>query len=566
MAASSPTARKIRGQINATNFDFRSGFSCWPKMIMTTNFSVKSTPGTLDFIGRPSSTGPQVLILTLLGGTMLFDYPLVAPNSDTTQGGAKLQQYSALTLGGGNLVGIFNSSASRTEIVLRTLIWPGATGFYLTNNAGTYSFRQGTFIRSVGGTIDIGKGGSGSAPTISTTSGNVNNILGGWATWVGSDWAVGTGVTPFPIAAYTGYNTATTPASWASTDNVSLGASTVEVDAGRSINSLKLTDSAALTLDGNFTLTSGGLLITGTAAPTITGGTLLGGSGADLIVNQYSSGNLTIASALADIGGATALTKSGSGKLIITGTDGMTGNNYLNGGTVEVSDLAELAGGSLVMNNGVLRYTGSDATSTRSVVLAGMGGTFDIQGSAKVTQTAPIVSAGGATSSGINNAVINLGDWSGLTKVGPGTLVLNGNNVYNGPTVVSNGVLSVNGINSLTGTSGATNYTGGGTFTVYGGTLQGTGTIPGLVDVKNGGTISAGNSIGTLTLANGLTLESGSTSLFEESNMVQRRFAGGAGESDDWSQLHDRHQCVGSGFGADNERADHLHGNENRFV
>ena len=37
----------------------------------------------------------------------------------------------------------------------------------------------------------------------------------------------------------------------------------------------------------------------------------------------------------------------------------MTGNNYLNGGTVEVSDLAELASGSLVMNNGTLRYTGT---------------------------------------------------------------------------------------------------------------------------------------------------------------------------------------------------------------
>jgi autotransporter-associated beta strand protein len=197
----------------------------------------------------------------------------------------------------------------------------------------------------------------------------------------------------------------------------------------------------------------------------------------------------------------------------------MTGNNYLNGGTVEVNDLAKLAGGSLVMNNGALRYTGSsDATSTRSIILAGVGGTVDIQGSVKVTQTTPIVSAGGATSTGINNAVLNLGDWSGLTKVGPGTLVLNGNNVYNGPTVVSNGVLSVNGINSLTGTSGPTNYTGGGVFNVYGGTLQGTGTIPGLVTVKNGATISAGNSIGTLTLASGLALESGSTSLFEEQN------------------------------------------------
>jgi autotransporter-associated beta strand protein len=501
------------GQLNSTNFDFRSGLSEFPKMIMTTNFSVKSTPGTMTFIGRPSSTGPQGLILTLLGGTMFLEYPLAAPNNDTTQGGAKFQNFGPLTLGGGTLIGQFDSTASRTEKVASTLILPGATAFLLTNNAGSYGFTMSAISRSVGGTINFRSGGSGTAPAITTTSGNVNGILGGWATRAESDWAVGT-----TIAAYSAYTTSTDPTTWSPANNVSLGASPVEIGDGTNINSLRLTDSATLTLDGSLTLTSGGLLITGSAAPTITGGILLGGSGADLIVQQFSSGDLTIGSTLADNGSATSLTKSGTGKLILTGTDNMTGNNYLNGGIVEVSDLAKLASGPLVMNNGALRYTGSDVASSRSVILAGTGGTFDIPGSTKVTQTTSIVSSGGATSTAINGVNLNLGDWSGLTKIGSGTLVLAANNIYNGPTIVSNGVLSVNGTNSLTGTSGSTNYAGGGTFTVYGGTLGGTGIISGLVTVKNGGTISPGNSIGTLTLSNGLTLESGSTSLFEVTN------------------------------------------------
>jgi autotransporter-associated beta strand protein len=136
----------------------------------------------------------------------------------------------------------------------------------------------------------------------------------------------------------------------------------------------------------------------------------------------------------------------------------------------------------------------------------------------EVTQTTPIVSSGGATSTAINGVNLNLGDWGGLTKVGSGTLVLAGNNVYNGPTVVSNGVLSVNGTNTLTGTSGSTNYLGGGIFNVYGGTLCGTGMISGPVTIKNGGTISPGNSVGTLTLATNLTTEAGSTALFEVTN------------------------------------------------
>lgn len=503
------------GQLNVTNFDFRNGLSMFPKMIMTTNFSVKSTPGTMDYIGRPSSTGPQGLILTLLAGTMLLDYPLVAPNNDSTQGGAKFQQSAPLTLGGGRLLGVFNSTASRTEKVGSTVILPGATSFILTNNAGSYGFTMNALSRNVGGSINYRTGGSGSAPTITTASANVNGILGGWATWEESDWAVGTTIAPL---AATSYQASTDPTTWGPASNVTLNASTVSsVGDGTNINSLRLMAAATVTLGGTLTLNSGGLLVTGSGATAITGGTLEGGSGADLIVHQYSTGDLTISSTLADNGSATALTKSGPGRLIITGTDNMTGNNYLNGGTISVNALAELAGGSLVMNNGTLSYTGSGETSTRSVVLASGGGTFDIEGSATVTQTTPIISGGGATHT-LNGVTFNLGDWGGLTKTGSGTLALAANNIYNGPTVVSNGVLSVNGTNSLTGTSGGTNYSGGGSFTVYGGTLGGTGMISGPVDIKNGGTLSPGNSIGTLTLGSSLTLESGSTSLFEEQN------------------------------------------------
>jgi autotransporter-associated beta strand protein len=508
------------GQINATNFDFRSGLSMFPKMIMTTNFSVKSTPGTMDYIGRPSSTGPQGLILTLLGGTMLLDYPLVAPNGDTTQGGAKFQQSGVLTLGGGRLLGQFNSTASRTEIVLSTTIWPGATSLVLTNvTTGTYAFTLNALNRSVGGAINFRTGGSGSVPTIKTTSINVNGILGGWATWAESDWAVGSpSGSSTTVSAYSAYTTSTDPTTWVAANNVSLTANPIaNVPGSTSINSLKLGGTSAVTLNGSLTLSSGGLLVTGSGANSITGGTLLGGSGTDLSVQQYSSGDLTVGSTLADNGSASSLTKSGTGKLILNpAANTMTGTNYLNGGTVEVSDLSFLAGGPVVMNNGTLRYTGSDVTGTRRIVLNGVGGTIDVGGSAKLTQTTAITGSGG-----LNSPVtpgLNLGDWGGLTKMGSGTLMLMANNVYNGATVVSNGVLSINGTNSLTGTSGLTNYSGGGTFTVYGGTLGGTGMISGLVTIKNGGTISPGNSVGTLTLAAGLTLESGSTNLFEVTN------------------------------------------------
>jgi autotransporter-associated beta strand protein len=511
-------------QLNVTNFDFRSGLEAFPKFpgTFTNNFSVKSTAGAMAIQNRVNNSGAngQGVTITVLAGTMILDYPNPAPNGDATQGGQKLDQLTPLTLGGGTLFGRFNAGASRTEAVSSTMIQPGGAHVWLTNNAangtGGYSITLNALNRSVGGTVDFSSGGTSTGgKTLTTTTANVNGILGGWATYGGTDWAVGSPIAPL---AATNYQASTDPTTWGTASNVTLNASTSpSVPNATIINSLQITAPAAVTLAGTLTLNSGGLLVTGSGGDTISGGTLEGASGADLIVQQYSAGDLTISSTLADNGGATALTKSGPGRLIISGSDTMTGNNYLNGGTVSVGSLAELAGGSVVLNNGTLSYTGPGETSSRSVVLAGIGGTIDIEGNATVTQTASIISGGGATHT-FNGVTLNLGDWTGLTKAGSGTLVLDNNNVYNGPTIVSNGVLWVNGTNSLTGTSGGTNYSGGGSFIVYGGTLGGTGMISGPVDIKSGGTIAPGDDIGTLTLGSGLTLESGSTSLFVEQN------------------------------------------------
>ena len=506
-------------QLNVTNFDFRSGLESYPKFpsTMVGNFSVKSTPGTMTVQTRANSSGVNGIGgLKINAGTFICDYPSAPPNGDS-QGGAKYIGTAQMTMAGGTLYQRFNASANRTENVGGVLINPGATTVWVTNNSpgnGNYTFAQAALTRNVGGTVDYTVGGTSTGTkACTTTTANVNGILGGYATYAGADWAAGA-----TIAAYSAYTTSADPTTWVAANNVSLtGNPLANIPDPTILNTLKLGGASTVTLNGTLTLSAGGLLVTGTSANSITGGTLEGASGADLVVHQYSTGNLTISSTLADNVSASSLTKSGPGKLILNpAANTMSGTNYLNGGTVEVSALNSLAGGPLVMNNGTLRYTGSDAASTRGITVNGVGGTIDVAGSATVTQTGAIVGGGGFNSP--LTPGLNLGDWGGLTKAGSGTLVLAANNIYNGPTVVSNGVLSVNGTNSLTGTSGLTNYSGGGSFIVYGGTLGGTGMISGPVDIKSGGTISPGNNIGTLTLAAGLTAESGSTNLFEEQN------------------------------------------------
>ncbi len=276
------------GQIVATNMDCRGGSELFPKFGagQNINFTVKSTPGTMIIQSRPNNTGAQGIILTLLGGTMIPDYPNPAPNGDATQGGAKFLPPGSLTLGGGTLFCRFNASASRTETVSNTVVLPGGTFFQVTNNApvvgDNYAFTQNGLFRSVGGTVDYSVGGTGGTHNITTTTANANGIIGGWATFGENDWAMGT-----TMAAYSAYTTSTDPTTWVAANNVSISGNPIaDVPNATTINTLKLSGTSALTLDGTFTLGAGGLLVTGSGANSISGNTLEGASGATSSFNS----------------------------------------------------------------------------------------------------------------------------------------------------------------------------------------------------------------------------------------------------------------------------------------
>ncbi|MCA6125775.1 autotransporter outer membrane beta-barrel domain-containing protein [Bradyrhizobium sp. WSM 1704] len=183
------------------------------------------------------------------------------------------------------------------------------------------------------------------------------------------------------------------------------------------------------------------------------------------------------------LSGNTQLAKTDLGTLILNGINTYTGGTAINGGTLRISQDANLgaAAGALSLDGGTLQNTAAVATA-RGVTLGAGGGTF--QTNADLTSSGLMAGAGA------------------LTKTGAGTLILTGDNAYTGGTNVIAGTLIVNGNQSA-----ATGPTSIGNGAILGGT----GTIGGSVSVGNGGALNPGNvgAVGTLTINGNLALGSG---------------------------------------------------------
>ncbi|WP_395753761.1 autotransporter-associated beta strand repeat-containing protein [Prosthecobacter sp.] len=487
--------------------------------------------GTLNFnntgsMGFNGQSGARTL--TFAFSDSIFGGVIVMGSGISDNGGATSVVKSS-TLGTVRLTSDNNTYTGTTTINGGTVMIGAIGGSTGSIGTGNIIINSGTLVASRSGTVNLAQ----------TISGGGGVTLNGSATLSLSD-----------TNTYTGVTTILGGGGVVKVSNIGNGGVASGIGASSSaagnllitnLSTLRYTGAGAST-DRLFSIPNGTANPVATIDASGTGALVFTNTGSmgfasttgvrTLVLSGTNTQNNTMTPVIADNGGATTMTKSGTGTWVLAGTNTYTGVTTVSGGVLSVSSLAN--GGSssnigsstnaatnLVLNGGTLRYTGAAVSTDRLFSVGTSGGTVDSSGSGAVnfTNTGSMGFNGQlglriltltGTNTGANTIAAVIGDNTGatsLTKTGTGTWVLTGANSYSNPTTINGGVLSVallaNGVsNSNIGASGnvASN------LVLNGGTLQYTGAAVStdrLFSVgTNGGTIDSSGT-GGINFTNG---------------------------------------------------------------
>ncbi|MDI1313221.1 autotransporter-associated beta strand repeat-containing protein, partial [Prosthecobacter sp.] len=393
----------------------------------------------------------------------------------SNQNGTRTETVASLGLAGGANTLTLDNTAATTTTALTTMSFGATTSFSRTNDA-TLLVRG----PNLGGSPSAG---SDATRVTFTTATAINSYLVGTSTTAGAtnlkilafaigensptgvgdtfltvDSATGNSLRTLTTAEYaTNYGTA------ASDANLSLSA-TASALGTKTLNSLRIVSSGgSINLAGGtgstLTLTSGGLLMTAGATDndvvlsgydSIQAGT--SGAGNDELVVHITSSNaaasgatLTLQSAIIDNGGATGLTKTGAGTLILGGANTYSGATTINQGILEFGASAgNLGSGMVRLSGGTLRWGAGNTTDitagSRAVELLGASNYLTPNFGGYILEVGSVFDVG-SNNVTLANAIGSNG-YGGLTKTGTGTLTLSAAPTYTGVTVVNQGAMN----------------------------------------------------------------------------------------------------------------------------
>ncbi|MEK0447003.1 MAG: hypothetical protein RLZZ399_2324, partial [Verrucomicrobiota bacterium] len=398
----------------------------------------KSGQGTLTL--RNSNSFTVSGSLNVLGGVLKLDYANLIGAGPVVAAGEPLVLGAPSNTGASATLWMDAGTAPALQTFTSLTLNPKAAEIRLSSTGGTVSLDLGSGVtRAAGSTLALTLPASGG--TLSVGGGTASTLLtdaagSAYATYNLTDWAAKNSANTQVVAgaSLAGFYTASTASSLTGNANVFGNNPTLSSDT--TISSLRFNEGAARTLTlSSGTLTTGGILVTpnvGANAVTISGGgALRGTAGNDLVIVQNNpSADLVISSVIQNNGGATALVKSGVGRLVLSGLNTYTGTTYFHGGTISVGTwgggatagplgAAAYNANAFLFNGGTLQYTGTGA------VASNIGLIFYAPSAIEVT-----AASGTLTVSNYNVGISGLATVPGiLRKTGAGTLTLAGSSV-----------------------------------------------------------------------------------------------------------------------------------------
>ena len=274
------------------------------------------------------------------------------------------------------------------------------------------------------------------------------------------------------------------------------------------------------------------------ARPLSGAGTIDNLSGSSTYTLTVGNGNAsgTFSGAIQNTTGAIALTKTGTGTLVLGGSDTYSGGTTLSAGQLNLNNAAALGSGALTISGGTIGNSSGSAITLSTNNAQTWGGNFTFAGSNNLNLGSGAVTMSSSRTVTVASGNLTVGgaiSGSGysLTKAGTGTLTLAGSDIYTGPTTVSTGTLqigaggaagSINGTSAITdngvlafsrsdsvtfsipvGGSGNVAMLGPGTLVLSASDTYSGGTTVG------GGTLQLGNAAALGSTSGGLTVSSG---------------------------------------------------------
>jgi fibronectin-binding autotransporter adhesin len=243
-------------------------------------------------------------------------------------------------------------------------------------------------------------------------------------------------------------------------------------------------------------------------------------AGTSRTITTNGAGLLTVPGVISNGTNANSLIKNGTGALKLDSANTFTGGVTLNTGTLHINNNGALGAGQFTINGGTILARNGGKTVANATAIGGdftigsVGNSMNFSGAMNLggaTRTVTFIDGSPDPDSTISGVISN----GGLTKAGPGTLVLSANNTFAGPTAVTGGALRLTGSGAINSSSGITidgadaklvqlsSVASAPAITLTQGTLDGTGTV-GAVNVGGGGAAILANGNGsTSTLTTG---------------------------------------------------------------